>query len=210
MKRISKKEIILDAALTLFNREGTSAMTTNHIARAAEVSPGNLYYHFRNKEEIIRELYERFCGEYATIWTTFLHGPFATKTVTDAVVAGFNMNAKYRFIALELGSLCHRDSVLMSRQREYGAVHFSLIRSAVDRMVAANVLATTSDETLYDDVLHMLWLINQYWLPYMYLLADFPDDADVRRGVRLALRVIEPYFTDAYRQQVMKVDTTLF
>ena len=56
---MSTREKILDTALTLFNNEGTSAVSTNHIAEAAGISPGNLYYHFRNKEEIIRGLFER-------------------------------------------------------------------------------------------------------------------------------------------------------
>ena len=56
---MSTREKILDTALALFNKEGTAAISTNHIAEAAGISPGNLYYHFRNKEEVIRELFER-------------------------------------------------------------------------------------------------------------------------------------------------------
>ena len=56
---MTTREKILDTALTLFNNEGTAAVSTNHIAEAAGISPGNLYYHFKNKEEIIRELFER-------------------------------------------------------------------------------------------------------------------------------------------------------
>ena len=56
---MSNRERIVDTALQLFNERGSATVSTNHIAAAARISPGNLYYHFRNKEEIVRALFER-------------------------------------------------------------------------------------------------------------------------------------------------------
>ena len=53
------RERIADAALALFNTEGWHAVSTRHIATRLGISPGNLYYHFANKEEIALCLYER-------------------------------------------------------------------------------------------------------------------------------------------------------
>ena len=53
-------ERILNASLQLFNTQGVARVTTNAIADAAELSVGNLYYHFKNKDEILIALFDEF------------------------------------------------------------------------------------------------------------------------------------------------------
>ena len=48
---------IVEASLMLFNEEGERNISTNHIAAHLGISPGNLYYHFHSKDEIVNALF---------------------------------------------------------------------------------------------------------------------------------------------------------
>jgi AcrR family transcriptional regulator len=55
--RIKTYDRIIQESLKLFNEQGERNITTNHIAAHLGISPGNLYYHFRNKEEIVYQIF---------------------------------------------------------------------------------------------------------------------------------------------------------
>ena len=62
------KERILLGSLNLFNANAASEVTTNDIARELKMSPGNLYFHYKNKEQIVRELFKRLAQDTILVW----------------------------------------------------------------------------------------------------------------------------------------------
>ena len=61
------RDRILEVSLLLFNEEGEGELSSVDIANALEISPGNLYYHFKGKDAIIRALFDRFEEEMQVI-----------------------------------------------------------------------------------------------------------------------------------------------
>jgi AcrR family transcriptional regulator len=54
------RDRILETSLRLFNEAGVAKVSTNRIATEAEISFGNLYYHFKNKGQIVEWLFRHF------------------------------------------------------------------------------------------------------------------------------------------------------
>lgn len=55
----NRKDEILEIAIKLFNEKGCLNTTTRHICEDLGISVGNLYYYFKNKEDILIEIYVR-------------------------------------------------------------------------------------------------------------------------------------------------------
>ena len=70
---------ILDATRNLLRKSGTaevSRITTNHIAREANISVGSLYQYFPNKEAILFELYKEMLEQVALVLGKFKSEPY--------------------------------------------------------------------------------------------------------------------------------------
>ena len=112
---MSTRDRILDGALALFNERGTAAVSTNHIAAAIHISPGNLYYHFRDKEDIISALFERLF----VAWDETFQLPadrVPELTDIDAMIASnYQLIWDYRFAYREMAALLRNDPDLHAR-----------------------------------------------------------------------------------------------
>jgi len=65
-------EAILEAVIRILKREGTEAVTTNHIAEVAGVSIGSLYQYFPDKRAIFAALHQRHIEQIDRVIETTL------------------------------------------------------------------------------------------------------------------------------------------
>ncbi len=78
-ERSKTKDKILRTALALFNNEGESQISSVDIASVMEISPGNLYYHYKGKDEIIVELFADFEEEIRQVLNSPIQKPLAVE-----------------------------------------------------------------------------------------------------------------------------------
>ena len=91
------KQKILKTALELFNERGSGNVSTRHVADALGISPGNLYYHYANKEEIIRALFDGLDETSDEAYDFSLDAPLTLERVAEMLSVTFEIVWRYRF-----------------------------------------------------------------------------------------------------------------
>ncbi|HAN44284.1 MAG TPA: hypothetical protein DCP97_02730, partial [Ruminococcaceae bacterium] len=66
-RKSEKRSDIIDAAAALFEANGYSLTTVKDIAEAANISIGTFYLHFKNKESLLENLYDRFISSLQSV-----------------------------------------------------------------------------------------------------------------------------------------------
>ncbi len=82
---ITKKDDLLDAALTLFMKKGIKGTTTRDIALRAGISEGTIYRHFSSKDELARAVFEQSLEKF---WR-FLRRELRDTATPEEMLAAF-------------------------------------------------------------------------------------------------------------------------
>ena len=98
-------ERILEVTLELFNRFGEPNVSTTLISAELNISPGNLYYHYPAKDELINALFNR----YELDLNALLNAADDIANVEDAwffLHSLFELIWRYRFLYRDLSTTC--------------------------------------------------------------------------------------------------------
>ena len=156
------RDKILKKSLDLFNERGERNVTTNHIAAELGISPGNLYYHFRNKEAIISELFM----EYESRTQSLLMAP-TDRDLTYADKMGYfegildNM-WEYRFLHRDLEQILDGNPALRERYRQFARLVLSQGRRIYERLAESGLVE--ADEDAIDALIVNIWVVTSSWI----------------------------------------------
>jgi AcrR family transcriptional regulator len=184
---------ILDAALRLFNDRGTAAVSTNHIAAEAELSPGNLYYHFTNKQQVIRALFDRYAAAHERLWELGPSGQADVAALRTGLAAGMELAWQYRFAEREMLALLRADPTLRAAYQGAYERRFSQWVTFGEQLVARGVITMPRPPATIADLATALWLIGAGWQPFLEVTGDPQDPRQVARGAEIVLAVLSPY-----------------
>lgn len=191
---------ILETSRRLFNDHGTQAISTNHIAKDMGISPGNLYYHFKNKEEIIRTLLVQMFEEAKDRWYTE-RSP-AINDLLHLVQAGWEALWEYRFFQREQIALLERDAELKQWYQATLVQRQGELTRFFERLVQSGVVLEPDDPTTLPSLVTTCWIVGEYWQSFLYLAGQPVTAQTIREGLRLIYQVVRPHLTEHARRKL--------
>ncbi|TFH52207.1 TetR/AcrR family transcriptional regulator [Actinomyces viscosus] len=190
-----RRTAILDAARHLFAQHGIDPVTTNQIAAQAGISPGNLYYWFRSKAEIVRALFDDWSERMRIPAEQVSEPAGALRTLWDRITQTQQPDPAYAFFLRDLFPLLHTDPALAEAYRRSYTTRRDELVGVVERIIDAGLLQPPTAPTTIRDLISMLWLVSETAQPF----AEAVDDARVD-SQRYGRAIIEPHLTDAGRR----------
>jgi AcrR family transcriptional regulator len=193
---MSTRDRIIETAISLFNESGTKRVSTNHIAQGAGISPGNLYYHFRNKEDIIREILDRMYleGKEEYIRIQEQRGPATLEGMEESFAMIQRFNLRFRFLKRELTALVMDDVVMSEQFKKVNKSHLEMIRRSVDISIEQGYIRPL-DVGTRDLFAEQIWIVILFWLNYLELSGEEVNADTLKRGVDLLRNIISGYLT---------------
>jgi AcrR family transcriptional regulator len=183
---------IVQAALELYNAEGTAAVSACRIAERCGVSKGNLQYHFPNKRDVVFAIFQLAIGEINAGWYRDHLEP-TLEHMAAMFVRQLQLIVKYRFFYRELPDLLRQDPLLRSRYSENRERRLKVIAQFMHALEARGLMRLPRDARRLRAIVEVTWILSENWVNYIEYQEKEMSPAAIQEGYAAILEVLRPY-----------------
>ncbi len=194
------RDRILHTSLALFNEEGEAHTTTIDIANELDISPGNLYYHFKGKDQIIAELFQQYELALSSTLTAPIEQPLGGSG--DGVEENWYFlyvvleeMYQYRFLYHNLDDILQRYPTVRKGFKRLIQLKRAALFAICQALMEQAVIDARGQQLV--GLVDNMTLTLTFWLNYDQLLHDDrPPRITIHQGVLQLLTLIAPYLGD--------------
>lgn len=203
------KKKIITASLELFNKSGAHRVTTNHIIDEVEISPGTFYYHFKNKEEIIRYIFSEITSDFRELIAGA--SPDSGFAGFIKIISGvYRIYYKYRFFYYDISMLLDRDEKLAEDYRNNYRIKEEMLKNFTILLEQKGILKKFRSNQERELYLQNQWLITDFWLSFRKAAAGTDsEEIIIEEGIKSYLAYLKGYITEEALKELKKIRKTV-
>lgn len=188
------RNIILDQALELFNKKGLPAVSFRELARALNMSPGNLSYHFKKKEEIVEALYHRLVASLAEDFDP--EGKGGLEDFVPGMMAAMRKIFGYRFLMLNFVQVMREHPAIKEHFKQLQIMRKEQFKALFAALLQAGELQAEEYPNQHAHLVHRLSILGDFWMAEAEIHSDVSGEALFQQYAEVLSGEIWPYLTE--------------
>lgn len=206
--RRNNRDRILEVSLELFNELGSVTVSTKLIAEKLGISPGNFYYHFTDKEHVIRALWARMEG---SVLPSLAAGEEQSAPPPEALANFFtaiiDTMVKFRFIPRDIDELVARDTQLAESFRAQMDLGRKQLLVMLDGLITNEFMRPPPNPSDLERICTNIQVVLINWIRFLTTTQNRADisENEIVDGALQGFVMLEPYLTPEYAEGVRKL-----
>ncbi|SHK67123.1 TetR/AcrR family transcriptional regulator [Chryseobacterium polytrichastri] len=191
------KDKIVSKALKLFNEKGYNNITTRHIAAELNISPGNLHYHFKHSEDIIKQLFLELISQMDQMMTDLKKNESKDlESLYNFTYATFGIFYSYQFIFLNFLDILNKlpeieaqyEILNIRRKEEFNIIFEGFQKNAIFR--------TDIPDFIMDHLLTQMFIFGNSWILHNKITLQLNKEEAVKHYTLVQMNLFYPLLND--------------
>ena len=186
---MSKKQQIIDHAVSLFNQKGYAAVTLFELANELSMSRGNLTYHFKDKEMLLGVIAQQMWDQIELERSKSRQLP-SFENLQSEVHLYYKYQRQYKFIFTDPHVLKHK--IIVKQFRQMTSQSIADIKASIAFSVELGNMRPESYPGLYNNMALTTWMLTFFWLPQQVIRGEKTTED----GDRMIWSLVLPHMTE--------------
>lgn len=202
---MTTKEKILSKALELFNDNGYNVITTRHIAKELNMSPGNLHYHFKHSREIVVALLMDLLNKSEELMNHFKNDDHITISKLHKYLQSvLELFYEFKFFSISLVDILREVPELRNNFLEVYQKREMQFEEVIKTFQKIGIFNVMLPDKLVESVIAQVFVIADSNITYNRIIKDFNTEDAVNYYSQIMLNLFLPLFTDQERENYIK------
>lgn len=179
---------IIVSAIKIFNEEGFNAISMQELAQRLEMSRGNLTYHFKDKDSLLKAISEQMWLKMEPVRLRTRKLP-SFENIHNEVLLSYRIQKKYAFIFIDPHVLRH--PIIKKQFREMTQEFLQDFKEAIAFSIRLGNMKKEKIPGTYYNIVFISWMLSFYWLSQQIIRGTKKQED----GEKMIWSILLPHFT---------------
>lgn len=198
------KDRILVTSLKLFNERGLSQVTLRTIAKEMNISQGNLNYHFKKRQDIIKALYLQLVERMDQIFSALLELEIGLPLIFQSNAAMIEAFLDFKFFMLDFVQIMRENEEIHQHYLQLQEIRKQQFEGIVLLLQRQGLVRAEEFEGEYSSLQKRMSIVGDFWISSSEVLDREHSDQAVQYKNILS-EFIYPYLTPKGKKEFLAI-----